>query len=259
MEENKEIEIDFRKLFSMLKRKLVYIIIVTLIGATIAGCYTNFFITPKYTAVVKLYAWSNNESLMSANSNFTQTEISAAESLVNTYLEVIRSNNFLEEVAKEVGNDMTAGRLMGMVSCAQIRDTIAFRVGVTSSDPEQARDIANVIAELCPSEMVRILKVGGVEVIDYAKTPSSPSSPNLEKNVLVGLGVGFAVSFLFFLIRELFDTSINDEEDLTRDFDIPIIGTVPKLVPVNERAASSASNVEPPKPSLVELSEKEDK
>ncbi len=258
MEENKEIEIDFRKLFSMLKRKLIFIIIITLIGGTLAGCYTNFLITPQYTASVKLHAWSNNENLMSSNTGFTSSDYQAAEMLVNTYLEVINSYNFLEEVAQEVGNDMSAGRLKGMVSASQIRETIAFRVSVTSSDPQEAKDIANIIAELCPREMVRILKVGGVEVIDYAVLPTSPSSPNVKKNVLIGLIAGFAVSFAFFFIKELFNTSISDEEDLTREFDIPIIGTVPKLVPV-KASVQQNTTVEPPKPSIVDFSEKEDK
>lgn len=259
MEDNKEIEIDFRKLFSMLKRKLVFIILITIIGGIVSGCITNFFITPKYTATVKLHAWSNSEKLMSSNGSISDGEYSASEKLVNTYLVVVTSDTLLEKVADEIGNGITVGQLKSMVSCSQISDTIAFKVSVTSEDRNQAAEIANVIAEICPSEIVRILKVGGVEVIDYAKPPANPSTPNLKKNILIGLIAGFALSFAFFFIRELFDTSITDEDDLIREFSLPIIGTVPKLVPVNSKTPTPSVSIDPPQPSLNNIAEKEDR
>lgn len=260
MEDNREIEIDFRKLFSMLKRKAIFIVLVALIGATLAGCFTNFFIKPQYTASVKMHAWSNSDNLLNSNSSITLNEYQASEMLVNTYLVVITSDTFLETVANELGNDMTSGRLKSMISCSQIQDTIAFRVSVTSTDPQQATDVANKIAEMCPKEIVRIMKVGGVEVIDYAKRPGSPSSPNIEKNILIGFLAGFAISFAIFFIKELFNTSVSDESDLMREFSIPIIGTVPKLVPITDRSKLEHSTaVDPPQPSVIANNSKEDK
>lgn len=259
MEDNREIEIDFRKLFSMLKRKAVFIVLIALIGATLAGCFTNFFIKPQYTASVKLHAWSSGDLLDTQNS-ITYNEYQATEMLVNTYLVVITSDNFLETVAKELGNDMTSGKIKSMISCSQIQDTIAFRISVTSTDPQEAADVANKIAEVCPKELVRIMKVGGVEVIDYAKKPTSPSSPNLEKNILIGFLAGFALSFAVFFIKELFNTSVSDESDLMREFSIPIIGTVPKLLPITDHSKLERSTaVEPPQPSMITSDQKEDK
>ena len=43
MEENREIDIDLRKVFSMLRKKAIFIVLISLIGATLAGCITNFF------------------------------------------------------------------------------------------------------------------------------------------------------------------------------------------------------------------------
>ena len=55
MNEQREIEIDLRKVFSMLKKRILYIILGTLITAVLAGCITEFFITPTYTASCTLY------------------------------------------------------------------------------------------------------------------------------------------------------------------------------------------------------------
>lgn len=110
-----------------------------------------------------------------------------------------------------------------------------------------------------------MLKVGGVEVIDYAKydpeNPPSPSSPSMKKNLLIGFLAGFALSFLIFFIKDLYDTSINSEDDLAKEFNIPILGTVPKLIPVTDRTGlpnPPRNNLTPPTPGISDV-EKEGK
>lgn len=234
MEENKEISIDLRKIFSMLKKKAVFIAAVALIAAVLAGCITNFFIEPKYTATIKMHVYSNSDNRIGANSSISSNEIDASQKLVNTYLVVVTSNTFTEKVADKIGNGITSKQILSMMSCSQIEETLAFQVSVTSTDRDLAVKVANAIADTCPDEIKRILKVGGAEVIDYAIPPTAPSSPNLQKNIIIGFLFGFIISFIFFFIKDLFDTSIHDEQDLEREFDIPILGTVPRLVPSTE-------------------------
>lgn len=250
MDENKEIDIDLTKIFEMLKKKAIFIVIVGLVGAILSACVTNFFIEPQYTASVKLHAYSNTDNKIGANTNISSGELDASQKLINTYLVIIGSDTFLEKVADSVGN-VTAAQLKGMISSSQIEDTVAFSVSVTSTSPELATNIANTVAELCPDEIIRVLKVGGVEVIDYATVPTSPTSPNLLKNVVIGFGVGFVLAFLYFFIRELFDTKIHDRNDLEKEFDIPILGVIPRILPVSEAPDEKKSkNIEPPKPHI---------
>lgn len=232
MEENREIEIDLKKIFTMLKKRIVYIILIGALGGMISGCFTNICIKPQYTTNIKLYVNSNTDNLLASGGSISQGEIDASAKLVNTYLVVVQSDSFLEKVADKLGDGTTAGAIKGMISCAQINETLAFKVNVTSSDPQRAAEVANAIADTCPSEIVRVLKVGGVEVIDYAKVPTSQSSPNLRKNVMIGLIVGLALSFAFFFIKEMFDTRILSAKDLEKDFNIPVLGIIPRLLPV---------------------------
>lgn len=243
MEENREIEIDLRKIFSMLKKKIIFIIAIALIGAAVAGCFTNFFIEPLYTANVKLYVNSNNDTLISSNGAISSSEIDASQKLVNTYIVVVESKSFAKKVADKLGNNVSSAAVRGMISCSQIQDTLAFQINVTSKDPQLAAEVANVIAETCPDEIVRVLKVGGVEVIDYADVPQNPSSPNVKKNVLIGFMAAFAVSFAIFFLKEIFNTSITTENDLAREFNIPVLGTIPRLFPnENKKTADSESD-----------------
>lgn len=236
MNESKEIEIDLRKIFLMLKKRIVFIILGTLITAVLSGCITEFFITPTYTASCTLYVYSNTDRV-STDSSIAQGEITASQQLVNTYIVVLESDFVLEEVAQNLNLELTASQLRSMISCSQINETEIFKVTVSNESPALAADIANAIADVAPDAIVDTIKAGGVSVIDYAKVPSSPSSPNFKLNILIGAIVGFAVSFVIFFIREIFDTTVNDQSDLEREFkNIPVIGTIPRLIPVSSKA-----------------------
>lgn len=240
MEENREIEIDLRKVFMMLKKKAAIILVIAFIGAALSGCITNLLIKPKYTAGVSFYVNNNNENLVGSTGTMTSSDLDASERLVNTYMFVVNSRTFLNKVADKLADGTTASQLASMVSTSQVESTLAFQVNVTTENNQLSADIANVIADLAPDEIVRVLKVGGVEVIDYASAPSKPSSPNLKKNILIGFAVAFVAAFAVFFIKELFDTRILSENDLTRDFDIPVLGTVPRLLPTEEKKTTQS-------------------
>lgn len=240
MDNEKEISIDLGKLFSMLKKRIVYIILATLMLAVVSGCLTEFLIVPKYTTSCTMYVYSNTDRV-STNSSIGSSELNASQQLVNTYIVVLESNYVLEDVIKELNLNMTASQLKDMISCSQINETEIFRVSVTSTDAAQAADIANTIAKIAPDAIVDTIKAGGVSVIDYAKVPSSPSSPNLIKNLAIGALVGFVISFALFFIKELFDTTIRTDKDLEREFNIPILGDIPRLVPVADKMQTNDS------------------
>ncbi|MDD6728084.1 MAG: Wzz/FepE/Etk N-terminal domain-containing protein [Eubacteriales bacterium] len=241
MEENREIEIDLRAIFFTLRKKIVFMLLVALVCATAAGCFTNFFIQPKYTAAVTLCAYNDNNRV-GTDGSITSSEIDASQNLVNTYIEILKSYTFLEKVVDYIDYDLSASALKSMISCGQVEDTFIFKVSVTSTDPQEAMDIANAIAEICPDEIIRIINAGSIQIVDLAKLPTTPSSPNLKKNVAIAFLAGFAVSFALFFIKEIFNTTVNDEKDLEKAFDIPVLGTIPRLAPVNSTQDSSSGS-----------------
>lgn len=231
MEENREIEIDLKAIFFTLRKKAAFMIIIALICGAIAGCFTNFCVEPKYTATVTLCAYNDNNRI-GTDGSITSSEIDASQNLVNTYLEILKSNTFLEKVADNLESEISPSAIKGMMSCGQVENTFIFKVQITSEDANQAMVIANTIAEICPDEIVRIVNAGSVQIVDLASQPTSPSSPNLKKIVAIAMLAAFVISFVVFFLKEAFDTSINDEKDLEKSFDIPVLGTVPRLLPI---------------------------
>lgn len=240
MDKDREIDIDLGKIFFMMRKRIIYVILATLILAVAAGCTTEFFIEPKYSTSCTMYVYSNTDRI-SSDSSIGSNELSASQQLVKTYIIVLESDNVLESVKEELGLNISTSALRGMISCSQVNETEVFRVTVTSTNPTTAANVANAIAQVAPAEIVRVVKAGGVEVIDYAKVPTSPSSPNLKKNILIGAMIGFLVSFVGFFVYELFDTTVTSEKDIEREFDIPILGTIPRLIPMSDHDDENAA------------------
>ncbi len=230
MDKEKEIEIDIVGILYAIKSKIVYIILATLICATLSGCITEFLIKPQYSTSCTMYVYSNTDRV-STDSSIGASELDASKQLVNTYIVILKSDNVLEKVIEELNLDAKAEDIRKLISCEQIDETEVFKVTVRSKDAVLSTNIANAIAQVAPEEIVRVVKAGGVEVVDYAKVPEKPSSPNLKKNLVLGAGFGFIVSFAIFFILAMFDTTISSEKDIEKEFDIPILGTVPRLIP----------------------------
>ncbi len=226
--ENKDIEIDLGKIFYKMRDKFIYIIIFTIVAAIVSGLVTHFCIKPKYSATTKMYVYSNTDRI-STDSTITSTELTASQDLVNTYIYILKSDTVLEAVIKDLDLNISTSALSSAIDAQQASKTVAFEVTVTTSDAKTAAKIANSIAKIAPKEIVRVVKAGGVEIIDYAKVPTKPSSPNLSLNITVAAFAALFISFMACFIYEFFDTTITSERDVVSEFDIPILGTVPNL------------------------------
>ena len=228
MTENKDIEIDLGKIFYKMRNKFIYIIIFTIVAAIVSGLITHFCVKPRYSATTKMYVYSNTDRI-STDSTITSTELTASQDLVNTYIYILKSDTVLEAVIKDLDLNISPSALRSGISAQQADKTVAFEVTVTASGPKTAAKIANSIAKIAPKEIVRVVKAGGVEIIDYAKVPTKPSSPNLSLNITIAALAAMFISFVAFFLYELFDTTITSERDIIGEFDIPILGTVPNL------------------------------
>jgi polysaccharide biosynthesis transport protein len=77
-------------------------------------------------------------------------------------------------------------------------------------------------------QTVADLQTGGVELVEPARSPSSPSSPKLERNSLIGAFGGLLLGIALVLLLEQVDRGIRRPEELQEIFDVPLIGTIPE-------------------------------
>ena len=75
-------------------------------------------------------------------------------------------------------------------------------------------------------------------VLDPARVPERPFSPNLIMITLGGAGGGFVLGLLLIGFKEYRESSLKTEQDVMRLCQLPVIASVPLMVSAQERRAT---------------------
>lgn len=229
-----ETEIDLLQLAKALWHKAWAIVLVTLITAAMAFAGTKLFITPLYTASAMMYV--NNSSISVGSTQVNLSDLTAAQSLVETYMVILKTRGTLEEVIKEANLPYDYEQLSGMIEAGAVNSTEVFSISVTSASPEEAEKIANTIAELLPNRIADIVEGSSVRIVDYAVVPSMKTSPSLSKNTMLGAILGFVLSCGVFTVLYLLDDVVHNEDYVRVTFDLPLLAVVPDLTEKNSKS-----------------------
>jgi capsular exopolysaccharide synthesis family protein len=68
-----------------------------------------------------------------------------------------------------------------------------------------------------------------VEVSESAQLPTSPVSPQTERNILLGAVLGGLLGMGYAVVRTLLDRRLRSAEDIERDLKVPVAGSVPDV------------------------------
>ena len=235
--ENRDaLEIDLQKLLLAYLNKWWLIVVCTVAAALAALYITINFITPMYKADVRIYV--NNSRSDQYVEYITNANLATAQRLVNTYINIIESDTVLEKVSEASGLNVTANQIRRMMSASQVDDTELFDVVITHENPKVAAHLANSIAEVAPEMISGFVEGSSTKIIDYAKVPVAPSSPNKSRNCVLGGLLGCVAALLYLTLRFLMDVRIKDEEDLSMLFDAPVLAQIPAFVPSGSKRSS---------------------
>jgi capsular polysaccharide biosynthesis protein len=222
------VEIDLLQVASALWKHIIAILLTGIIFGALLFGYARFFKTPQYEANALFYVNNSALSLSSAVA-ITTGELSAASDLVDTYVAILSSRANMELVIERSGVDYTYEQLRKMIDAKAENSTGLFKVIVTSSNPEEARTLANTIAAILPEKISDIVANSSVEVVDYAVTPHQRVSPSYIKYAAVGLLLGMVLCAGIVILGDLNDTIIHNEDYLHNTYDVPILATIPDL------------------------------
>lgn len=219
-------EISFKDILRIIKKNLVFIIIISLIFSVCSFFVTKFFIKKTYTATVKLYVSADYKDSESGYEDLNRYNLSSK--LVATYIELLDTNNFYEDVSKELNNKYTASQLKEMVKFTGVEDTEVFKADITSNSPTEAKNIADAVAKTAPVTIKELLSSNStLKIVDTATTPQNPTSPNVARNVIVAFLIGLVLSVIIAFIRDYFDVKIKYDDEMTTIYNVPVLAAIP--------------------------------
>ena len=223
-------EISLWDLARLLLRKLHWLLLAGLLAGGLVYLAISLLVTPTYKSRVSFYVFNRTDG--SSQSGIINTgDLLAAESLATTYSKIRASNSILDAVLNDLGPDaeLTRKELSGMVDVSVVTDTQLLEVVITSTDPKFACRVADSFAKVAPTEIIRITKVGGVEVVDQPEVPTDKSSPRTLFDSAIGVLAGIIIVAVIIVVRSLSDVTIYLSEDITGAADVTVLGQIPTI------------------------------
>lgn len=216
------IEIDVFYLLRKLWSKKFFIIFIALVVGTVALLGSIFLIKPKYTSTTRIYVVSKTAD------NITSQDLQAGSYLVNDYKEVITSSEVLSSVIDQQKLALSTSELSDMITVDIPTDTRVISISVEDTDAKEAADIANAVREIAAEKIKAVTKVDET-TLEAAATPKHPSSPNVKKNLALGILVGGALAVIVILVVEVLDDRVRRPEDIEEVLGMTLLGVVPDI------------------------------
>ena len=221
---------NINRVFSLIKSKLLFLLLFTIIGTTAVGLYTVFVISPVYSVSSKLIMRSTSNQTNAKNSDAETIEaINLFQRQTKTYLEIAELPPVKENTNKTL--ELSPDEIAKITSVKLTNDTGSqlFTVTVRSLDKDLAeRYIKEYVSQYKKFTAERLGR-DNLSVVTEALGSNSPVYPVLWKNLLIATLVFTFLGFNFVFIKYLLSDSIDSYDDLEELVEKPVIGMIPTI------------------------------
>ena len=253
--------IDLRRL-CMLLRAHIWAIIAWAVGLGAVGfILAAFVVEPKYTSTTQILV---NQKRNASDAGQAYTAQQADVQMINTYKDIITSPVILKDASKWIKNptevvkpakkakyrtlaDGTkklispaepavirrAGRgynvsdkeMQKDISVTTQQNSQVFTISAKSNDPEKAQAIANAVAQTFKFKIKKIMKVNNVTIVSPAVL-GTKTFPKTSLFTLAGIILGLIISIALVVLRDSFNTTVRDDDYLTKELGLTNLGHV---------------------------------
>lgn len=262
---NEEVTIDLRRLFILIRKHIISILIWMIGLGLIAYGVSEYVLVPKYTASTQLLVNRKSTDANQAYAN-QQADINA----VTTYKDIITSNVILKGASKYLANPVTlvkkatpakkavyrtndngtrtlvkkavkakpavykresksysvsASELASAVSVTTTTSSQVLTLSATAETPAKAQAIANAVAKEFKEQIPKIMDVNNVTIV--AEAPKGTKSfPKVSMFTAIGVLAGLVISLLIIIIKDLSDTTVREDSFMTNELGLTNLGEI---------------------------------
>lgn len=228
MEENLVMDeevISIGEIFNSLKKRWKLIFICAMIVTISMAVFTLFFIKPKYETSTKLFVGKEQ----GAEQGYNSSDVQMYQQLLKTYSEVIKTRDIAKAAIDNGNLKLKTEEVLSNLSVVTLADTQILQIKYESTNPEESMKVIKEIKEEFMKTAVELVPNGNIQVLEEAVFPEKPVSPNKKMNIAIGLILGLMVGVGLAVLLEFLDNSFRSKEQLEKELDIPVIGTIPVI------------------------------
>ena len=203
---NEEVEIDLSELFKAIWNNLLKIILVTFVCGAACFGVSEFVLKKTYSSSGTITILSNGTAI--------------------DYTPYLKGNEVLSKVSKQINVD--EGTLASSVSVStDSSSSYTYNISAATNDANLSCKIVSKIISVFQSEMTDSLNLHSVTIANSPSVASSPDSPDVKKNTLLGFVGGFVVSIGVVVLRFLFDKHLKNASAAENFLGIEVLAEIP--------------------------------
>ncbi len=237
-------EFTLKDFLGFLATKIWMVVIVAIIGGAFAYLYADS--NKKIT-----HSYSTSFFVESISNDGTTSNVGVSKQRVPLYMEIIANNrDYHEEILKELtveerikygfskddtGDLTSLKKMASLIRTQQSGELEMFYVHVTASTEECAKRISEIITDIStkPEKENAVYKNIGapshIKCVDSPRSNGSSTTQNTKMSLIVGVFGGALLAFCALWIYFVFDNRIRGRRSLERNFDLPILGVIPRV------------------------------
>jgi len=226
-------EFSIVDILKVILKRIWAVSIAAVLCGSLAFVYCTMFATPTYQAKASVLGSNGNIGseitigVTTGGNTIQSGDLAASIALTETYVVMLtkmpsESQDFVNRLVEE---DLLDIYKQSQIEITAQEDTLVIEISVISTDAKAAQSIANIYAE-CSSTFVEDYNIGMIKTISKARD-TKQVSPRTLMTTFFAAFLGMAVVALFVVYIDLSDRTINGEEDIRANYDIPVLGMVP--------------------------------
>jgi capsular polysaccharide biosynthesis protein len=201
------------------KRKKIIFLIVTLF-LVLAGVYGFVLKKEVHVATVKIFSGKTETA-----GSYSKDELADNSILMDTYIELIKTDNFMNSVIAKSGINISADSLKKTVGFSKTGSTPILTISYTSGNKETAKKVVSVIATEFEKEVKETILNINTKVIEDVKVITH--YPNEVKYLILGFIAGLIIAIGIVLVLDCLDNSLQSKTQLEKLLPIPVLGELP--------------------------------
>lgn len=232
--------ISLHEIFETLKKRIVMIVLITVLAVGASGAVSYLMLTPIYQASTQILV--SQQASGAASSALQAVGFDVDSKYIETYNVILKSPYILDEVINELDLPISHRQLNGQLNVTQEGQSQVVTIQVQDPSPQLAVDIANTTAAVFQREISNLLRVDNVVVLAEAELLENPVpvSPNPGLNMAIAFVVGLMTAVGIAFLLEYLDQTLRTEQDVEQYLGLPVIGAVALMDenngPVNSRS-----------------------
>lgn len=218
---DQEIEIDLVALFHELVKHWKALVASMVLLAAVFGLYSKITFVPEYDASAEMYVLTKSTSITSL------ADIQVGSSLTNDYEYVITGRTVLSKVIGNLNMDETYEELKQRVSIENPTDTRVLRIVVTDTDYDDAKAVADEIANVSSQYIADNMDQSQPKIIQTAYASKTPVNNNILKNTIIGAVLGLFLAAGMVVLGYMLDDTISNADDMESRTGLKVLASLP--------------------------------